>query len=907
MNYINEILAADFVDPWAFWLFIPAACFCIMPAVLRRRGLFVSLLRLISLSLIIAALADPVKESSKERQEFAALIDLSYSMPPAAERALLEKFLPYVRSQKDATATLFAFGKNLGRRTFTVKGNENASALAEQIAADSTDVDTGESNIAAGLSGVMSRSESASLLLLSDGQENSGNAIQLAQAAGQRGMRIFPLIPENDVFKKERLTLSSLFAPVTASAGDTIEVRSTVANGYRQEQRGKLELWMDEEKLFSQQISIPAGQEKLITVKAPANKGGLHRLRAVLVPEEAAADAESKAPELHRWVSVKEKAKILLVSGDKDDERVLRQLITQKGYNLQNVIADGSTEIPENFDNISGVIINNVAKRQLPQKFLPALESYVKSGGGLLLVGGDRSFGLGGYIDSKLEEMSPLKFLPPQTEKRRLNNAIVLVIDKSGSMAEDNKIEAAKSAALASIQALKDEDFISVIGFDAGPFVIINVMRVAEAKAQAQSRLRNLTAAGKTNLLPALATARQLLQKAGASRKHIIVLSDGKFPLTSDAYISEINNLRAEGISVSCVALGLDADVPFMKILSKYGKGAFYHTLDASQLPSIFVEDIKVSSGEKTLQEGIDMPVGVGPAGVTSTTIENYPPIRGFVETLPKKGSELELITRKEDRVFPMLASWQYGSGKVIAFTSDANGRWSAPWIPWREFVNFWNDMLENIKDKSGAKSGDVDFDLRYSVDRKAVVLDLAIYDDKLRTESAPRITAEVTEPGNEQKKLSFQMTHRGRFEARIENGRPGDYKLQLNYGSTKLPDLEVTLGGDLFGEIRGAGLNVPLLENLAYLTGGKINPKPEEIQGRERVTRNKEHLFLPLLIAAFVLVMLEAFIRERGAAFFLGFVGIKRKSAQAKTQTGIYSSRKPKRGSDSSGESKAA
>ena len=106
-------------------------------------------------------------------------------------------------------------------------------------------------------------------------------------------------------------------------------------------------------------------------------------------------------------------------------------------------------------------------------------------------------------------------------------------------------------------------------------------------------------------------------------------------------------------------------------------------------------------------------------------------------------------------------------------------------------------------------------------------------------------------------------MNRKGRFEGRIENGRPGDYKVQITYGSVKLPALALSLGGELFGEVAGKGVNVPLLENLAYLTGGRINPKAQEVQGMTRVSEKQEHLFAPLAMLAFLLLILEAFVRE--------------------------------------------
>lgn len=860
MSFLPEIFGAKFLLPSAWWLLLPAAALLGVTVYFKKQNFLSACLRVVLFVFLIMALADPVKQTHDERHEVVALYDLSASVLPNAQTAMLESLASL--SSSATTQTIFPFAQALAKSPFTAARDN--SVTPEALDSEAGKLNRGETNIAAAISGALNETDSSSILLLSDGFETAGDALAAGKLAAQQGVRIFPIIPNEDVFRRGGLRVSALYAPVTADAGEIVEVRATVENSLHEPSRGKLEIWLESEKLFSQSITVPGDEEKLVLVKTPPTQGGLRKIRAVFHPERLnGTEQKDNGNELHRWVSIKEKAKILLLSGTHDDERLLKQLITHKGYSLEDIVADGSKEIPEKLDGYSSIILNNVAKRQLSNSFLSTLQSFVQSGGGLLLVGGDRSFGLGGYTDTKLEEMSPVKFVPPQTEKRRLTNAVALVIDKSGSMAEDNKIEAAKLAAMSSIQSLKDEDYISVIGFDAGPFVIIDVEPVAQAKLDAPKRLRNLTAAGKTNLLPALATARQRLQKAGTSRKHIIVLSDGKFPLSSEEYIAEINRLRNEGISISTVALGIEADIPFMKILAKYGKGAFYHTLDASQLPRIFVEDIKVASGEKTLQEGIDFPVIVGPSGVVSTSLERFPPVRGFVETLPKRGSEFELVTRKDESPFPILASWNYGSGKVIVYTSDANGRWSMPWVQWNNFALFWSEIIERIKDRSGSKTGEVDFDLRYSVERKNVMLDLSVFDEKLSREAAPKISAEIIEPGGETRQVPFQMNRKGRFEGRVENGRPGDYKVQITYGKVKLPALALSLGGELFGEVAGKGVNVPLLENLAYLTGGRINPKPQEVQGVTRTSDKQEHLFAPLALLAFLLLILEAFVRE--------------------------------------------
>ncbi len=855
LEYFEQLRQAEYLRPdllWSLWL-VPLL---LLLGIIRIRGrLLVHLLRALAFALLLLAIAGPVSKKISTTEKLTALFDVSYSIGPKAQRGLAEALAEFA-SQRNSSIDVYPFAKSLGTSSFTVEAGDEAEAILERVQNAAKSVDTGQTNLGNALEEITSKTTSSSVLLLTDGFETAGDGAQKAREASSKGLRVFPLLPSEEVFTKEKLHISSLHAPITAAAGDKAPLRVSVQNGFSEDIDAELQVWREEEKLFSQQLSFPAAREKLIELKTDTLKGGLHRLRAVV--RQVDSDEKNSESEQHRWISVKEKDKLLLISGKEDDETVLKDLIRLKGYGLNAVIADGNTEVPTSFNDYSSVILNNASKAQLPKGFLPALKRFVETGGGALLLGGDRSFGL-----TPLEDISPLKFVPPQTKKRRLTVAVVLVMDKSGSMAHQNKIGAAKMAAIKSIESLKDDDFVGVIGFDHSPFVIIDLKQVDTIRSQAERRLRNLTAAGKTNLLPALAAARQKLKGNPASRKHIIVLSDGKIPLASDVYVEEINRLRSEGVSVSAVALGLEADVPFLKLLSKYGKGAFYHTLDPSRLPQIFVHDIKVSTGERTLQENQKFPVGVGPGGLTSTSVKKFPVLRGFVETLPKKGSTLELITRKGKKAHPILASWDYKRGRVIAFTSDANGRWSLPWLRWAKFPTFWSQIIKSIKDRSAERGNDIDFDLRYRVNRGAVLLDLAMFDSSLQGKASPSVSAVAVEPGGETKKLLFRQIKKGRYEAVLDNARPGDYRLNIAYGDLAMPDVALTIGGESFGEVPGRGLNTASLEEIAYLSGGVINPEESQVRGNARISEETDYLFVPLLLLALALILLEVYLRE--------------------------------------------
>src|SRR5690606_39249101 len=107
---------------------------------------------------------------------------------------------------------------------------------------------------------------------------------------------------------------------------------------------------------------------------------------------------------------------------------------------------------------------------------------------------------------------------------------VALVLDKSGSMSSGRKIEFAKEASREVVQNLKDDDYITVIGFDQTPFTVVKLGRLGQIRAHALERITRLFPAGRTNLLPSLDEARRELLRADAGRKHVIILTDGRIP-----------------------------------------------------------------------------------------------------------------------------------------------------------------------------------------------------------------------------------------------------------------------------------------------------------------------------------------------------------------------------------------
>lgn len=892
-EYIQRVVNAQWgADSW-LWLSLVALMLFLIALMNRREGVLTPFFRGLALVLVVAALAMPFERESSESKELITLLDVSNSVRREALEASVKAIRDFALSQKEATLTVYPFAKSVSPNGLRIDGSEGLGKIWSEIEDSAESLERGESDLAQAVRFAGKREGVSSVLLYTDGWETTGNVLELVRRGGIGGARIYPVLGAGELYSEERLDISSIYAPITINADEKVEVRVAVRNTKKQEASGRLEIDVDGKKILSQVVSVLPGEERLTIVEAPPVDGGLHRIRAVLRKVEGGEG--SVLSEEHRWYAVKTKEKVLILSGEDDDERVIAKLLGLKGFAVESIVADGSRPIPAALTDYSTVIFNNIARRQLPTQLLPNLKTFVQGGGGVLLVGGARSFGLGGYIDTELEEISPLKFVPPQTKKKRLNNAVILLLDKSRSMLSDGKIEAAKKAAYTAINSLKDDDYVGVIGFDTGPFAVISLSPVTEAKELADRRLRNLTASGQTNLLPSLAMARKALATAPVSRKHIILLTDGKFPAHEGGYQNEVAQIKAEGVSLSSVALGVEADVPLLKMMASVGKGAFYHTLDPSRLPEIFMQDIKVTSGEETMKEDSEFPVVAGPVGVQSVSMRTFPALTGFVETLPKKGSNLELITRKGEGVFPVLGSWQFGEGRVIAFTSDANGRWSLPWLRWDGFVRFWTDIVNQLKTRASDKRTAVDFDLRYSLVGRSLVFDLAVFDKKLETELPPVIKAKVEEPGKEVKEVQFSGYRKGRFAATLDAARSGDYRLSINYGALAFPPMAITVPKDIFGEKPGRGINAQLLSDLALTSGGAINPEPGNIVWHRSIKEKVNYLLSPLLLLGALVLLLESFVREKSFSVFASLWPKNKQVGYERNLSGVYGQRSRK------------
>ena len=339
--------------------------------------------------------------------------------------------------------------------------------------------------------------------------------------------------------------------------------------------------------------------------------------------------------------------------------------------------------------------------------------TYVQDlGGGLIMLGGDQSFGLGGYYKTSLEEILPVRS-DFEKEKEKPSLAMMLVIDKSGSMGGE-KIEMAKEAARAAVELLGPSDKVGVLAFEGENFWV-SEMHPCTDKGFVLDRIAGLEAGGGTVMAPAMEEAHETLQRHGRQaqardhpdRRHLVArrlrgdrAGDGR---------------RPDHVSRPW-RWGATPTRSLLEEIARLGNGRFYVADDPAQVPQIFAKET-VTASKSAINEQPFAPTVVRSTQVLSEIrLDEAPFLLGYVVTRPKPTAEVILATESGD---PLLAWWRYGLGMSVAFTSDAKARWAAEWLTWPQFGQFWAQVVRHALRKAETKGTFVQVE-RHG--RKAVV-----------------------------------------------------------------------------------------------------------------------------------------------------------------------------------------
>ena len=682
------------------------------------------------------------------------------------------------------------------------------------------------------------------MVLVTDGLETDGLVERLIPWLRSQGIVVSTLtIPGTD---EPEVWLESLHAPSEVRAREPFEVRVVI--GSRRETSARVEVFHDGLRVGNEQVELRKGQTPVsISQRLPAGRPTQMEVRVV-----AEDDARPENNSLSQWVVARGDAPILVLS-DNPSNALARALAAQ-GFAPDIRPAEGLPASRELLQPFDAVILDQVAADRFRSNQTAALISAVETGGlGLLALGGPGSFGPGGYDRSPLGRLLPL-YSESTRDMEIPSLALVLVIDRSGSMTGE-KMAMARQAAAAAVNLLTERDFAGVVTFD-GEAAWNTEMTAASAKQEIINRISTIEAGGGTNIAAGLELAAGGLRAVPAKIKHVILLSDG-ISMPGD-FPEIIGQLQADKATLSAVALGADADLALLEELAARGGGRYYFTDSPEAVPQIFARETMAAARPGfredpfTVQEIRPTPFLAG------IDLASAPPLLGRMETAVRPGADLWLAAADGE---PLLATWRVGLGKVAAFASDARETWASEWLLWPGFGAFWAQTLREIMRPANEAFFEVHITRTPgSANLVANLLAAEDADGRMPALNARLQTHDERGATEEQRMLP---TGPGTWSAPL-SGSTGAAFLAVEAGG-RPPVVQFVGGVSAYPDEFRPGLpNTPLLQKIAAATGGTENPTPRDIQALSPPARPVSTELWPFFaLAALVLFIADVGIRR--------------------------------------------
>ena len=818
-----EAVAAGF----SLWPFLLVTVFCLLGLELFlafRTGVspFPVLVRAVALTALALALINPKIFRTTDALDVVVGVDLSRSVGQEGREKAREVLEAASRVKDPEIRTgLMAFGR-LPEWEFLPRRNFPVADFTSRLDREETDI---QAALQAALAQTREDRQSK-ILLVSDGNENRGETMRMIPVLRSQGAQVWTL-PVTLSRDRNEIYLGDLILPRRVDSAEGFEVKGKIES--LRDAIARVKLLRDGVLAREQEIQLRAGTNQ-VDFRDSLKERGSHTYELLV---ESRDDTLAENNLLQGVVEVQGPPRVLLLSGQKEGQRFLSRVLQTQGYSVvESAPETNAMTLPElaSFDLL---ILDNVPAFQLSHAKMENIEKYVRDlGGGLLVIGGSQSYGAGGYYRTPLERILPVDMRPPA----RLDLphvTLLFVLDKSGSMGAgpegSTKLDLAKAAAIAAADVMNPTDQVGILSFDAAWDWSLPFRAVGKGEWISEG-LASLQSDGGTDLFKAMLEAHRGIAAKQAAIKHVIVLSDG---LTDKAdFQGLVQRMARDGITVSTVSVGNDADVKLMADIAKEGKGRGYVALDPRTIPQIFTAETLLISRD-LLVEKVITPSVVAPIGpLKGVPQTNLPSLRGYVLTYPKPRADLLMKADKD----PLLVSWRYGLGKVMAFTSDLSGRWGKDWVTWPGFPQWSSQLARDTLRKFLETRNRTDF--QPDGEAVKVVADFVSKDGSFLNHL--KLKANITAPNRVSEENTFQQTAPGRYEAKFTPTQRGIHFLTL-YAETKggeppLPVATVPYVAPYPKEYRELKPNWRLLSRLAEETGGEMLDPDKIEEGIKRL-----------------------------------------------------------------------
>jgi uncharacterized membrane protein/Mg-chelatase subunit ChlD len=659
------------------------------------------------------------------------------------------------------------------------------------------------------------------IVLMTDGNDNMGDVLAEAKAAQAAGV-VVDVVPlwyqhRNEVY------FDRLVAPGKSEEGELMPLGMVVHS--EGPAAGRIDVYVNG-KLIQlpsdyAHVTLQRGANPFV-MKLPIHGAGAQRFEARFVPDDPARqDSISENNVATAFTYVGGKSQVLLLSSKPEDDQALADALAAENIPVElRDVSSGDIDMLSLL-NYSSIILANVSANTFTSEQQQTLAHYVSNlGGGLIMTGGDDAFGAGGWIGTPVAAVMPVQF---EIKHKRVipRGALVLVVHSC----EINRgnywgVEVAK----ASVDTISSRDYIGVLAYTWSPggesWVV--PLQLAGNKPAIKGRIDKMQNGDMPDFESIMSLAVKDLKTTDAAQKHIILISDGD---PSAPAASTIKAMVDAKITCSTVGIGYGAHVieqTLKDIATKTG-GRFYPCRNPKLLPQIFVKESKLVRRSLVSNEPFSPQVQYAYSELLAGIDPNeaLPPLGGMVLTSPRTEAQTALVrVGKDETADPVLAHWQAGLGRTVAFTSGFWPHWGGQWVAWPKFSKLWAQIVRWTMRQEAPTNLDVF--TRVDGNKGRVVVDAVDKDAAaLNMLSLPAV---VIRPDQTVQPLMFQQTGPGHYEADFDVDQTGQFiaNVGVNEGGEFKGSLQAGLSVPFSPEFKELRTNEALLRKVVETTGGR-------------------------------------------------------------------------------------
>jgi Ca-activated chloride channel family protein len=876
-------MGAEFTNPFALVLLglIPVALYFArhsLASMSRLRAGLSLATRVLILLLIVMSLAGLRARTTSRDLALIFLVDVSASVAQDTRGPVID----FINGEVDRAGPRDYVGVvAFGREPAVELAPTRKEALADwRLREISSNPPRDYTDIAAALrlaSALVPEDAVGRLVLVSDGNENLESAAEEAQLLRASGIEVYTraidTASERGLSQGE-IAVRDLAAPETLAEGEAFDLRVTIDS--TRDTDAVLRVYRNDSVASERTVHLAASGENVFVLAERADRKGFYTYRAEV--EALQSDTLVQNNSREAFAIVEGRPKTLYLYGDPRPSPAVARVLSEGSFLADMRPAAAAPTTLAGFQDYDLVIFDNVPASALKTAQMKMVASYVRDlGGGFVMIGGDQSFGPGGYYKTPIEEALPVS-LDVRQKKHLPSLAIALVVDKSGSMSGE-KLEMTLEASSATVDFLSERDSVGVIAFDSDAYPVVGLTKV-EDKKSIIAKIQSIQALGGTSMYPGLKMAYDWLQSSDAQIKHMIVLSDGQSEPGDFRGIARA--AREAGVTVTTVAVGEDSDHQTMEMIASVGGGRFYAADNAETLPRIFTREAVLASRSTIIEEPFTPRLVRQTQATGGIDWGAAPPLGGYVGTAERDPVNSPAITSLiSDKDDPVYAVWQYGLGRSAAFTSDAKSRWAAGWMNWPGFGQFWTQAFRDTLRREGAS--DLSPRVEVNAGRGHVTVEAMTAQGEFRNNL--RLRAHVVAPDFSATDVALEQTAAGRYEGDFAATTRGAYLVNVAEEGGQRAQVSGAVNS-YSPEFIITGSDADLLTRISEATGGRdmsagvsnVTPTGDESAQaagsqpstagvnlfERRATKTRPHeIWEALMLAALLLLPVDVGIRR--------------------------------------------